>query len=712
MRSIRLLACTAWLLSPLAPLAPLAAQQRHTITHEDVFLMKRVSAPAISPDGRWVVFSVTEPSYTEGEQVSDLWIVPLDGSAEPRRLTNSKGGESGVDWSPDSRRIAFSARREGDDAAQIYVLDLSGGGEAQRVTNISTGAASPLWRPDGRAILFSSMIYPGALTDSANRAAAAERKGRKYNARVYDASPIRLWDHWLDERRPHLFVQPLDPNVPARDILAGSQLVQGAGFGGQLGTSGEDLAAAWTPDGKLVVFAATTNRGEWTHGDVVQALWVVNATAGEPLRLTQGKDDYDAPQFSAHGKTLYAVTTPTTEKTFNNRRLVSWPWPMSATSAPHVIAGGSAHSVGGYNPAPDKRSVFFLAEDAGHTRLFRTPAPEGLEQEVGKMTSGTFSGLQVATATTGAAFKMAAVWESATNPPEIVRIDPATGRWTTLTKFNTDRAAKIDWQPLRDFWFISTRGNRIHSFYALPPGFDSTRSYPLFVLIHGGAANMWTDNFGLRWNPHLLGATGGSYVVLMTDYRGSTGYGEKFSQDIQFDPLEGPANDINEAADSAIKRFRFIDASRQVAGGASYGGHLTNWLAVTTTRYRALVSHAGEWDLETQWATSDYNYDRERNVGGPPWEDHALWRTQSPMRRAAKLHTPVLVSVGERDFRVPMNNALEFWTALQRQQIPSRLIIWPEENHWILKGEDSRFFYKEVAAWFARWLGAPAATGQ
>src|SRR3989449_2518759 len=209
MRSIRLFACTLWLLSPLA----LAAQQRHTITHEDVFLMKRLSSPAISPDGRWVVFTVTEPSYTEGEQVSDLWLVPTDGSAGPRRLTNTKAGESGVDWSPDSRRIAFSAKRERDDGAQIYVLDLNAGGEAQRGRNLSTSPSSPLWRPDGRAILFISMVYPGALTDSANRAAAAERRARRYNARVYDASPIRLWDHWLDERRPHLFVQPLEPNA-------------------------------------------------------------------------------------------------------------------------------------------------------------------------------------------------------------------------------------------------------------------------------------------------------------------------------------------------------------------------------------------------------------------------------------------------------------------------------------------------------------------
>jgi dipeptidyl aminopeptidase/acylaminoacyl peptidase len=694
--------------------SPLAAQQgtagRHTITHEDVFLMKRIAAPAISPDGRWVVFSVTEPSYTDGDQVSDLWLVPVDGSAEPRRLTNTKGGESGIDWSPDSRRIAFSARREGDDASQIYVLDLSGGGEAQRVTNLSTGASSPEWRPDGKAILFASMVYPGATTDSANRAAATERKGRKYNARVYDGSPIRLWDHWLDDRRPHLFVQALEPGAAARDLLAGSQLVQGSGFGGQLGTSGEDLAAAWTPDGSGIVFAATANRGDWTHGDVVQALWLVSTNGGEPQRLTEGRDDYATPRFSPDGKTLYARMTPTNEKTFNNSRLVVWSWPQSGSAAPKVVTGGADHDVGVYGFSPDSRTVYFLAEDAGHMRLFRAPATGGHEQEVGTMTSGTFGGLQIADGTAKGPVRVAAVWESATNPPEIVRIDPASARWTPLTKFNTERAARIDWQPLREFWFTSSKGKRIHSFYAVPPGFDSTKSYPLFVLIHGGAANMWTDNFGLRWNPHLLGAAG--YVVLMTDYRGSTGYGEKFSQDIQFDPLEGPANDLNEAADSAITRFRFIDASKQIAGGASYGGHLTNWLAVTTTRYRALVSHAGEWDLETQWATSDFNYDRERNVGGPPWEDHPIWKTQSPMRFAKNLHTPVLVSVGERDFRVPMNNALEFWTALQRQQVPSRLIIWPDENHWILKGENSRFFYREVAAWFQRWLSEPAQTGQ
>ena len=225
--------------------------------------------------------------------------------------------------------------------------------------------------------------------------------------------------------------------------------------------------------------------------------------------------------------------------------------------------------------------------------------------------------------------------------------------------------------------------------------------------MHGGPHGMWRDQFFVRWNYHLLAAPG--YVLLLTNYSGSTGFGEEFARSIQGDPLKGPADEINEAADAAIKGFPFIDGSRQCAGGASYGGHLANWLQATTTRYKCLISHAGLVNLEAQWGTSDTIYSREVNLGGPPWEQASVWRDQNPIRYAAKFRTPVLVTVGENDFRVPLNNTLEYWSALQRMQVPSRLIVFPDENHWILKGEDSRLFYSEVSAWLARWLGPAAA---
>ncbi|MFL5477829.1 MAG: S9 family peptidase, partial [Gemmatimonadaceae bacterium] len=500
----------------------------HTITHEDVFLMKRVGAPVVSPDGKWTVFSVTEPSYEESKTVNDLWIVPTDGSTAPRRLTNTKGGESGVEWSPDGRKIAFSARREDDSTSQIYVMNIAEGGEAARVTNVSTGASSPHWRPDGRAILFSTMTYPGALTDSANRAAAAERRGHKYVARVFESSPIRIWDHWLDERKPSLWIQPLDPAGPARDILAGTQLVKNPGFGGQLGNTGESIAATWMPDGNAVVFAATTNRNEWTYKDVVTALYGVSASGGERPKITMDNADYGSPKVSPDGKSLYATMQPTDSKTFHNTRIVKWTMGQMGSDY-KIIAGGPDLSVGDFEISPDSKTIFFTAENQGYVKLYRVPATGGETREVGTLKAGAIGGLSVG-GTANAI--VVANWQSAVHPAEVGRIDLNTGKWTALSHFTDNRVAQIDFQPLREFWFNNSRGERIHSLYALPPNFDSTKKYPLFVLIHGGAANMWTDNFGLRWNPHLLGAPG--YVVLMTDYRGSTGYGEKFSQDIQF----------------------------------------------------------------------------------------------------------------------------------------------------------------------------------
>lgn len=698
---------------PLAWLLPVGAQSvRRAITHEDVWLMKRVGPPAPSPDGKWVVFSVVEPAYDEKDQVTDLWIVPTDGSTKPRRLTNTKSGESGPAWSPDSRKIAFAAKREGDEQNQIYVLDVIEAGEAMRVTTVSTGARSPVWRPDGKAILFQSSVYPGATNEEENKKLAAERRNRKYRARVYESFPIRNWDRWLEDTQTHVFVQSLEPNAPAKDLLAGTYLVAERGFAGIIGSGSDDLQAVWSPDGQWVIVAATHDRHMAAYADTHSRLYRVSATGGKLMQLTPdgGKDgnlSASRPRFNPDGSGLYCLVEQSKGKVYNLSRLARLSWPLQKPDNSErypvdfqIVTGAFDRSVSSFDFSHDSRTVYLTAEEAGHEKIYALPAQGGAVTLALEMTRGVYTNLAIPSK--AATTLLVANWESAATPAEVVRVDLAGKTHRHLSEFNVARAAQLDLPPLRHHWFTSKRGKRIHSMIALPAGFDENKKYPLFVFIHGGPHTMTRDQFFLRWNYHLLAEPG--YVILMTDYTGSTGYGEKFAQEIQGDPLRGPGEELNEAADAAIKEFKWLDGTRQAAGGASYGGHLANWLQATTTRYKCLIAHAGLINLESQWGTSDTIYSREINNGGPVWEQGQVWREQNPIRYAKNFKTPMLITVGENDFRVPLNNSLESWSVHQRLRIPSKLIVFPEENHWILKGENSRFFYQEVQAWLKRWL--------
>ena len=675
-----------------------ALAAKSPLTHETMWRMKRLGAPAPSPDGKWVVFSVTEPAYDPAEQVADLWIVPADGSAQPRRLTFTKGTESDVAWSPDSRRIAFSAKREGDTENQIYVLD-TGGGEAVRYTALSTGAESQAWSPDGSRLLFQSRVYPGAVDDESNKKADAERKARKYSARVYEAFPIRYWDHWLDDRRPHVFVQAAEPGAKARDLLAGAGLAAKPGFDGASTASGSDLKAAWTPDGKGVVITATENRTDAAFAEVATSLYLVSIEGGEPRRLTDGRDSYGDAVFRPDGRALYAKMERNGPKVYSLSRLVMWTWPQMGTPVP--VTPGLDRSVDEVVFSPDSRNAYLLAEEGGHVKVFVAPAGGGDARVALDVKAGMYANLRAAPK--AAQPLLVASFNSSTHPPELVRIDLAGGRHVNLSDFNAAQAAEIDWQSPEHFWFTSKEGRRIHNMLFLPPQFDRSKKYPLVVFIHGGPHTMSRDDFHTRWNYHLLTAPG--YAVLATNYKGSTGFGEEFAQAIEGDPLKGPGEEILEAVDEALKRYPFLDGGRMAAGGASYGGHLANWLQATTTRFKALYSHAGLINLESQWGTSDVIYHRERNNGGPVWEQGRVWREQNPIRYAARFKTPILLTAGERDYRVPLNQTIENWSVLKRLRIPSKLVVFPDENHWILKGENNRFFFQVLHEWLERHLG-------
>jgi dipeptidyl aminopeptidase/acylaminoacyl peptidase len=703
-------AMTAALALPLGfPLTTIAATAAPLtpITHELLWMMKRVGAPVVSPDGKWVIFSVLEPSYEPDKEVSDLWLVPADGGGAPRRITNTRAPESGVAWSPDSRSIAFSTKREGDEVEQIYILDLLSGGEARRFTELTTGASSPKWRPDGKAILFESAVYPNALDDEANQKIAAEHKARKYNVRAYEHFPIRQWNQWLDDRQPTLLVQSLVPGAKAKDILSPTALAHGGGFSGvpDPTSAGSSLASIWSPDGKEVVFTATTERWNASFGHVGFHLYRLNADGGaEPRIVTPASGEYDEARFSADGKTLFFKYTPQNDEIYHLSRLSRVQWPAGGDAT--VVARDFDREVAVYALTPDSHLVYLLSPSGANEGLFKVPAAGGKPTAVIEPTEGGYTALEIPQK--AAKPVLIASYGSSVSPLEIVRIEPTSHEHTNLTHVDTAAAAAIDWQSPQHFYFTSTKGRNIHNMIVLPPAFDAAKKYPLVSLIHGGAAANNPDQIGLRWNYHLLAAPG--YVILLTDYTGSTGFGEKFAQEIKLDPLKTPGEELNQAVDEAIRRYPFIDGTRLCAAGASYGGHLANWIEATTTRYKCIISHAGEVDLATQWGESDYIYDREVTNGGAPWAGNPLWHEQSAISYAANWKTPILLSIGERDFRVPLGNTLENWATLQRMHVPSRLLVWPDAWHWILKPEDSRHFYEEVHRWLGTYLkgAAPA----
>lgn len=672
--------------------APLAfAEELRPVTHEDIWQMKRLGAPVVSPDGALAVLSVTEPSYEKDETVSDLWLVPVDGSEPPRRLTATPSGESGVDWRPDGGAIAFSAKRGDDEQAQIYVLDMSGPGEAQRITDFSEGAASPKWSPDGSMIAFESTVWPDAEGSEANAERSKTDKEDGINASRYDHFPVRNWDHWRSQKQKRLFVQDARPGAEARDLMFGSELVSGPGYEG-------GLSAVWTPQGDALVVTATVNLHEAAHSVVQRHLYRVPLSGDAISAVTAGEDfGCSSARFSRDGTALYCRYTPVNDHVYNHSEIARADWAGSANAGElELLTADFDRSVGSYDLSLDDETIYLSAAEHGRVRLFALPAGGGEIRHLDADSRGVYGTVQAGNG------GLLAVWESSAAAAELVRIDPHNGAHAALSEFNAERLDGLDRPAFREFWFTSSKGREIHSWLALPPDFDETQRYPLVLFIHGGPFSSSMDTDHVRWSPHLIAAAG--YVVLMTDYTGSVGYGAEFSRNIEGDPLATPGEELIEAMDAAIARYDFIDPDRLAASGASYGGHLVNWLLGTSDRFDVLVGHAGLVDLEGQWATSDVIYHRERMNSGPPWGESTVWREQSPSSYVEHFATPTMLTIGEKDYRVPLNQTLAAWAYLQRMQVPSRLLVFHDANHWIMNGKEARYFWEEVHAWLAEYL--------
>lgn len=682
MRNLTLFICFL-----LASLTDVSSQNpiKKPITHASMWMMKRVGAPQISPDGKWVVFSVTEPSYEDKEVVNDLWIVPADGSSSPRRLTAGKGGESSYSWSPDGKTLAFTAKRDGDDESQIYLLPVASGGEAQRFTQLSTGASAPQWSPDGSQILFSSRVFSQADTDSINKKRLEEKKKQSYKVYAYNTFPVQNWDRWLDERETHYFVKSVEGSGIARNLTI-KLAINKPGFALQ--------SACWTPDNKSIVFSATTEAHSAAYQEPAYRLYQLAISGGEAKLLSEEPYDFSQPRFSEDGRFLYVSGNPShSTKVYHLNRIYRFEWP--SMSGFRCVSNLVDRPISAW--AESDTFLYLNVEDQGRDQVWRMSRNGGRALPIHESFAGCLTNMQL---TPGNSPVVVVNVESAVAPPELARIRPD-GKLLRLTRFNDAALDTLDLQQPETFW-ITHRGRKIRSMLVRPAAFKPTNKYPLFVVMHGGPASSFKENWSYRWNYGLLASD--RYALLLTDYTGSTGYGEAFGQAIQLDPLKGPADDINAAADEALRKFTFLDAGKQAAGGASYGGHLANWMQASTRRYRCLISHAGAVNMVTQWGTSDAIVHREFMFGGLPWKAGKLWKEQNPFTYADRFATPMLVTVGELDYRVPVANSMENWHILQRNQIPSRLLVFPEENHWILKSGNSKYFYEEVHSWLKKYL--------
>lgn len=678
-------AATALATSAEAQAPATAASPGPRFTAAEMMALDRISDPQLSPDGAWVACAMTDVDLAANTRNSDLWLVSLEGTAPPRRLTSHPRSDTRPRWSRNGRRIAFLSAREG--TSQVHVIDLAGG-EPRRVTSLATGANGVLWIDDA-TLLVASDVYPecnkaageGAAThDEACNKQKLDAAGKPDSARVYDHLLFRHWDTWEDQRRTHLLVVPIQGGA-IRDLTPGERDVPPFSLGGP-----EDYAVS--PDGREVAFA---RKDEPVEALSTNAELYVVPVAGGAARKVAGSAGYDGgPQYSPDGRSLAFRAQERAGYESDRWRLKVHD---RATGATRALTEEMDRHVEGFAWAPDSRTIYFTASDAGRDPIFAVPAGGG---PIKKVADGTFAELQAS----ARGRDLVATRAALTHPSEVWRIDPTTGSARPLTRVNDAHLARFGLRPGESVTYVGAAGKDVQAWIVKPPDFDPARRYPLLVLIHGGPQGVWADGWSYRWNPQVFASAG--YVVFLPNPRASVGWGQAFVDDINADWGGQAYEDIMKGTDFA-EALPYVDKGRTVAAGASYGGYMVNWIAGHTDRFRALVSHDGVFDLRSMYGGTEELWFVEWEFRGPFWDQPELYERLSPSAYVKNFKTPTLVIHGELDHRVPIEQGLAMFTALQRRGVPSRLLVFPDENHWVLKPANSVRWYREVIAWLDRW---------
>ncbi len=659
------------------------AQQKQPFDVATMLKIARIGEPALSPSGRLVAFTVQTVDFDKNTRPKHIYVVPVDGGA-PRQITHEGTGNERPRWSPDSRQIYFVSDRAG--SSQIWAMDADGG-RPRQITHLAAEASGIAISPDGRKIVFLSSVYPECgADDSCNKDKLDAEARSKVKARIYTSLLYRHWTEWKTQRRQHLMVVDSDGR-DLKDLTPGPRDVPPFSLGGP-----DDYAIS--PDSAEVAFAmnADAEPATSTNSDI----YTVPIDGGDLKKITTGPGADNATLYSPDGKYLAFRSQARPGNESDRWRLMALD---RATGRTTNLSEGLDRWVESFTWSPDSTRLFFTVEDRGRTGLQMIPVTGGGARTI---VSGASSLDDVQFTSDGRT--MIYSEQSGSRPPEIFRASSAGGTGVALTHLNDRLLATAALQPLEELSVEGAGKTPVHSFVVKPPDFSASKKYPVLFLIHGGPQGAWGEAWSYRWNPQIFASAG--YLVVMPNPRGSTGYGQRFIDEINGD-WGGKVYDDLMAVVDHVAALAYADSDRMAAAGASYGGYMADWLLGHTTRFKAIVSHAGVFDLRSMAGSTEELWFPQWEFKGMPWDNPEMYAKWSPSYFVKEFKTPTLVTHGELDFRVPYTQGLQLFTALQMEKVPSKMVVFPDEGHWILKPQNSALWYSTFLEWIGEWLNKP-----
>ena len=651
------------------------------ITFDDFIRIKRVSDPQVSPDGSLIAFVVTIMDKEANKGNSDIWIVPVKGG-EMRQLTSGPKADFNPRWSPDGKKIAFISARTG--TPQVYIISLAGG-EASPLTSLSTGASGVIWSPKGTHLAFTSSVYPDCADDDCNKKRAEEEEKNPVKARLYDRLLYRHWNTWWDGTRSHLFIVPDEGGKPV-DVTPGDYDTPPIALGGS-----QDYT--FSPDGNEICFVRNTDPelalGLGTNND----LFLTSIKGGESKPLTTSRGNDNLPVYSPNGQYVayLAMARPGFEADKSSLMLHD-----RKTGKLINLTESLDSSIQEFLWSADSSTVFFSAEEKGRTVLFKMPLKTAKSE---KILEGHFAN---SFSLSPDSKVMVFLSQAMDHPADVYSYDLQTGKLAQITDVNKEILSLLQMNPAEEFWFEGAGKDKVHGFLLNPPSFDPAKKYPLVMLIHGGPQGAWYDNFHYRWNAQMFAAAG--YAVAMINFHGSTGYGQAFTDSISGDWGGKPYQDIMLGLHYLLSQHNYIDKSRLAAAGASYGGYMIDWIEGQTDAFKCLISHSGVYDLRSEWGSTEELWFPEWEYRGTPWTSPEQYQKWSPSSYVQNFKTPCLVIHSQNDFRVPLSQGLQFFTALQRMKVPSKFLYFPDEDHFVQKPQNAQLWWKTMLDWLAYYF--------